>query len=187
MALLSISASEAAVERSFSMQDIVHSKRRNRLNDESVEDEMFIKFNYRALKQQPDSSGSVFELNDENQSVYVTSIFNSDVTADDPSQPLDSTVAVLMHSDEAAQEEAKIDDNEAKRAVNSVEAAVDPTTAFITQYIQDHHITPLWKWNADRTNELEITAIKTGIGDTSGELKKRIMAHVNKGVATESI
>jgi hypothetical protein len=190
MALLSITASEAAVERSFSMQDIVHSKRRNRLKDESVEDEMFIKFNYRALKQQPDSSGTVFELNDENHCVYVTSIFNSDVTADDPSQPLDSAVAVLMHSDEAPHQEAKIDDNEAKtdgssEALNSERAAVDPTTAFIIQYIQDHHITPLWKWNADKTNHLEITAIERGIGDTSGELKKRIMAHVNKGVAID--
>ena len=48
-ALLSITASEAAVERSFSAQDAVHTKRRNRLLDESVQMEMFVKFNYRAL------------------------------------------------------------------------------------------------------------------------------------------
>ena len=49
MALLSITASEAAVERSFSAQDIVHSKRRNRVDDEQVEAEMFIKVNTLAL------------------------------------------------------------------------------------------------------------------------------------------
>lgn len=63
--------------------------------------------------------------------------------------------------------------------------AINPTTAFIMQYIEDNHITPLWKWNADKTNQLEVTAIKAGITDTSGELKKKIMARVNEGVAAE--
>ena len=49
-ALLSVTASEAAVERSFSAQDAVHTKRRNRLLDHSVQTEMFVKFNYRALQ-----------------------------------------------------------------------------------------------------------------------------------------
>src|ERR1700722_572454 len=48
-ALLSIVPSEAAVERSFSIQDLEHSKRRNRLLDDNVEREMFIRFNTSAL------------------------------------------------------------------------------------------------------------------------------------------
>jgi hypothetical protein len=49
-ALLSIPASEACVERSFSAQDAVHTKKRNRLKDKRVQAEMFIKVNERALK-----------------------------------------------------------------------------------------------------------------------------------------
>jgi len=53
-ALLSITASEAAVERSFSAQDAVHTDKRNKLLDKSVQDdsEMFVKFNTRALDRQ---------------------------------------------------------------------------------------------------------------------------------------
>ena len=45
IALLSVAGSEAAVERSFSAQGLVHSSRRSQLADEAVEAEMFIKFN----------------------------------------------------------------------------------------------------------------------------------------------
>lgn len=53
VALLSISASEAAVERTFSAQAAVHSKLRNRMHDSSVQAEMFIKFNSRMLRLTP--------------------------------------------------------------------------------------------------------------------------------------
>jgi hypothetical protein len=50
VALLSLSPSEAAVERSFSAQGSVHTSLRNRMGDSSVQDEMFIKFNSRPLR-----------------------------------------------------------------------------------------------------------------------------------------
>jgi len=56
VALLSLSASEAAVERSFSAQGNVHTKLRNRMEETSVQDEMFIKFNSRLLL--PNSSAA---------------------------------------------------------------------------------------------------------------------------------
>jgi hypothetical protein len=49
LALLSIAASEAAVERTFSAQDAVHSKKRNRLGNATIEAEVFMKFNLRHL------------------------------------------------------------------------------------------------------------------------------------------
>ena len=49
VALLSVCASEAAMERTFSAQGLVHSDLRNRLSDATVEAEMFIKFNQRSL------------------------------------------------------------------------------------------------------------------------------------------
>jgi hypothetical protein len=50
IALLCVAGSEAAVERSFSAQDSVHTKRRNRLSDQSVQNEMFIRFNSDAVR-----------------------------------------------------------------------------------------------------------------------------------------
>ncbi len=44
-ALFSINVSEAAVERSFSIQKMTHSKTRNKLKPQSVQDEMTIRFN----------------------------------------------------------------------------------------------------------------------------------------------
>jgi hypothetical protein len=46
---LSISPSEASVERSFSLHGIVHSKRRINLSDKHAQNELQIKFNRRAL------------------------------------------------------------------------------------------------------------------------------------------
>ncbi|MGH7239679.1 MAG: DUF domain-containing protein [Candidatus Saccharimonadales bacterium] len=66
IALLSIVPSEAAVERSFSLQDMIHSKRRNRLKASSVQSEMFIRWNYHALHQTLESQGNYIELNDYN-------------------------------------------------------------------------------------------------------------------------
>ena len=49
-ALLSIYASEAAVERAFSAQGKTHSAVRNSLKEESIQNELFMKLNYRALQ-----------------------------------------------------------------------------------------------------------------------------------------
>ena len=49
VALLSAPASEAAVERTFSAQDAVHTRKRNRMLSDIVQAEVFIKFNTRAL------------------------------------------------------------------------------------------------------------------------------------------
>lgn len=49
VALLSLTPSEAAVERSFSAQGNVHTKLRNRMAEQSVQDEMLIKFNSKLL------------------------------------------------------------------------------------------------------------------------------------------
>ena len=71
VALLSVAASEAAVERTFSAQGLVHSKRRNRLLDETVEREMFIKFNSRALDddQSTKQRGNYIELSEDMEEV----------------------------------------------------------------------------------------------------------------------
>jgi hypothetical protein len=70
-AILSVAASEASVERTFSAQDAVHTKKRNRLLDESVEEEMFVKFNTRAMQRKPHTShlGNYIELDERMEEV----------------------------------------------------------------------------------------------------------------------
>ena len=55
IALLSVAGSEAAVERTFSAQGRIHNKCRNRLKDEAVEVEMYIKFNEAALRRKTEA------------------------------------------------------------------------------------------------------------------------------------
>ena len=173
LALLSITASEAAVERSFSMQDVVHSDRRNRLLNSSVQDEMFIKFNHRALGKTDDTGGCVFELNEEYEAEYTTTAFNSDITPQAEADPnlADAAVALILHSDS----EEKQDNN---NACEPETMPVDTVAAFITQYIRDHHITASYKWNSDKLNALEGAAIASSIADTSAVLREKIRSQV---------
>ena len=64
LALLSLTASEAAVERTFSKQGLVHSKLRNALSAQSVQAQMFIAFNYRALARRAKQVDSKLEDDD---------------------------------------------------------------------------------------------------------------------------
>jgi hypothetical protein len=100
IAVLSLTASEAAVERSFSMQDSIHSKRRNRLLNSSVEDEMFIKFNCRALNKKLDTTGTVMELQEDYECDYKTAAFlpqnNIDVTPEGSTNSLDSLIQQIV-------------------------------------------------------------------------------------------
>jgi hypothetical protein len=59
LAILSLPSSEAAVERSFSKQSIVHRKHRNRLSSTQVETEMMIKYNV----QHHDRKSNIFTPN----------------------------------------------------------------------------------------------------------------------------
>jgi hypothetical protein len=74
-ALLSITPSEAAVERTFSAQGNVHRDVRNRLSNEKIENEMFIKFNERALSSdviKPDQCEEldIIEISTENTDIF---------------------------------------------------------------------------------------------------------------------
>lgn len=79
IALLSVAGSEAAVERTFSSQGNIHNQYRNRLSDETVEAEMYCKFNGEALKRRPRErdTGKWIELTDD----YEEMPLNETVTA----------------------------------------------------------------------------------------------------------
>ena len=159
LVLLSVSASEAAVERSFSAQAFVHSKERNRLHSETIEAEMFLKFNYRAMQsreQQPQSPG-VIEMDE-------------DFDADDDDAPHIDCFAVPV-VDEAASTDDEMEEEEdgdiemeeaplpdsasvrrrARRELSIVHPSLDH---FVAWFIAEHRKTPATTWNADLRNAL---------------------------------
>lgn len=108
--LLCVAGSEAAVERSFSAQDTVHTKKRNRLTDQSVQNEMFIRFNSDAVegveREQKVVGGNCIELTDE--------------SAEQPSggsvKALFKAIAIVAASKAAEQAAAEAEERKVKEA-----------------------------------------------------------------------
>ena len=95
LALLELTASEAAVERSFSQQGLIHSKQRNRLADDTVHLSMAFTFNSRALARSsaPKSLGweevpDDYTPVDEVRGTWLLSCSDADIMAVDNSMPV---------------------------------------------------------------------------------------------------
>jgi len=189
-ALLSLPASEAAVERTFSAQGLVHTKLRNRLLDAAVQTEMFVAFNRQRSEQ------------------YVRKRIRPAVTVHGFMSDTDSDTEV--EEDSAAEEESKSaaesddDDNEAPPAAAAAAqaesaAAAAPRPAapaplrsrssviasnehFLDEYVRRHPDCLRWRWNDDKINALEAAASEysketgiatVGVNDLQKALKKR--------------
>lgn len=134
VALLSIPPSEAAVERSFSLQKLVHNPRRNRLGDTFVHNEMMIKFNSRALNrkfrrygrpeevQYDDSDVSdVSGLFDEHKSILHSDdeddensdVINDGSDADDGDIDADDDLPDELAADDEKDDRSQMDDDDA--------------------------------------------------------------------------
>jgi hypothetical protein len=159
-ALLSITASEAAVERSFSAQDAVHTKKRNRLLDGSVQNEMFVRFNRRALRRDVTipalNTFSCVELAPEADFAATLEVGSDDET--EPDDPVDATLAPALGAAAASSAAAAA----APAAPNRSQSMLDgEMRAVLDTYIADHHITlaafaPRSRyWNGDRCNALQ--------------------------------
>jgi hypothetical protein len=112
IAILSIVASEASVERTFSAQGSVHSKQRNRLLDSRVEAEMFIKFNNTALnKSYKDIKfNNITELTDNEEETECSEplelLFSDSDSGSDSGSDVDEasdTDTVMMESDDVSE------------------------------------------------------------------------------------
>lgn len=187
IALLSIAGSEAAVERSFSAQDIVHSKRRNRLKDDAVEQEVFIRFNSSILERQlprqrqehyidlrPDAADG-----DRLDSIrHVSGLFASFA---------DAAAPVLVEEGKQSVEEAEADaaavelDVDGPPVVVQLEGALpDPVSlldSFLTYFIQKYNIVPasVPRGDGDLTLTDEMANFSKGaVKDTIGEVKKKM-------------
>ena len=160
IALLSVTASEAAVERTFSAQDAIHTKKRNLLKDDIVEAELFVKFNRRALNRTFIQHGVVVELNAD--------------AADEVGEP-----AAAFHDSEpefeseveedAEQEESKHDPESASvpedpipipsTGARTEEERLDIRLTFIRKYIMINNVVRGYRWGPDQCAKLMTTAL----------------------------
>jgi hypothetical protein len=170
--LLSLSASEAAVERTFSAQGAVHTKNRNRLANPVVQAEMFLKFNQRVMKQRredpPPPALGVVEMDDAYDSddcVTLADHFRTPSVSSESEEEDAEPPAAEEHKEEPMEEEsdepmdieaaAAVAASANSRRIRRQPSARFPTlAAFIAWFIKEHHITPATTWNADLRNLL---------------------------------
>jgi len=175
LVLLSIGASEAAVERSFSSQAAVHSKERNRLHNETVEAEMFLKFNHRLLQSYPSSGVDVdgivemdtdFDADSEEEIDYFAqpTINESEEAAAPTDTELEeeskeqeeeeSDAAVMMEIESVSDGAASSTAANRRRARREPSIVHSSLEEFVRWFIEEHHITSATSWNSDLRNSL---------------------------------
>jgi hypothetical protein len=108
-ALLSIVASEAAVERSFSAQDKTHSSVRNSLKDESVGNEVFIKFNTRSPVEKAPAFGAWIEIGDDEDAASPFLLDANNVPTEEKEAP---TAAAIGQNGERKEDQNQHDRDE---------------------------------------------------------------------------
>jgi hypothetical protein len=184
LVLLQISASEAAVERTFSSQDQIHTKKRNRLLDDIVEKELFTKFNYRAMnKKFANIKGATSDMLDVDSKVSCAhklgGIKDSDTPGSDSKEESDvaGVFQNILESDQEADSNEPIPNDDTvfvrqhgrltgRRVRDSrydAEAAginADTLTTFIEQYIQANNITSSYNWSKENKNLLEAATLQ---------------------------
>lgn len=196
LALLSIGASEAAVERTFSAQSAVHTKKRNRLHGATVEAELFLKFNSRLLRQDSAaaSSGSCDAMDDDFDAEEHGDLFADEElpevvlsTDDEQEEEQEEAQATAMDADQKEQEEVPQDDCEAaaaaaasansRRAKRARSVTFSSVPEFIQWFIAEHGITPSFRWNSDARNTLQAAASsRCKGGPSTKELEEQIKA-----------
>lgn len=179
-ALLSVTASEAAVERSFSAQDSVHTKRRNRLLDRSVQTEMFVKFNHRALENssviQYDQRGwkeLLVEQNDEDESSDQESVATD--VEDEPVEPAFAPAAAAETAPAAA---GSFADTAGQAPVRSFSEIDDGMRTFLLDFMDRHGVTlsTFPRWRRLRDNKLILGGELTRLPFAGGFMEKDALA-----------
>lgn len=198
VALLSVSASEAAVERTFSAQGLVHSDLRNRMSGDTVEAEMFIKFNQRTVQRVEERAvdrsrkaleEKAVEMGDEEE--------NDEGEEDIPSiagvfRRMEPEGKKVEDSEEGLEQAEEKNEDQADEGV--LEAAVGPVVihhvqapppedevqAFIEHFVRKYGVNAAGRWSADRWNDLHTEGQEWNppMRDSDAALKRKIMAWV---------
>ena len=190
VAILSVCASEAAVERTFSAQGLVHSDLRNRMSSDTVEAEMFIKFNARTVQKVEDRKVGRSKPVSEGHTVEMA----EDDDDEDVEIPSMAGVFRRMEEQEAEEEgeekaEEQVEQKEERKepgaevVIHHVRAAPpeDEVQAFIQYFVQKYEVNAQMKrWKGDMCNNLvtEGQEWKPPMQDTEVVLKRKVMAYV---------
>jgi hypothetical protein len=203
LSLLDITASEAAVERSFSRQGFIHSKRRNRLLSHSIHMEMAFSFNMRALNSTTESRAvrDQEEMPDEDVAaeeegrgtVMLSTRYLPDeamAPAEEVSQDgeakvvdsaeVDSEVRQPEDSDEPTEEELE-------QKYDAAPTEEERITAFIEQWLINTPYTQGFRWTGWRQQTLGAAIIEAGLAHTVDYMIKRIKEHHHSAAAPVSL
>lgn len=193
MALLDITASEAAVERSFSRQGFIHSKLRNRLLSNSIHMEMAFSFNMRALEPTPASRAAMdrVEIADEDiaeDEGRGTRLLCRPYLPDEALAPAAEEVeerSVEAREGSAVEQEVEVRQNSGEMSEEEMEHKHDntPTEAertadFIRQWLIDNPHTQGYRWVGWRQQKLGAAIIEAGLGHTVDNMIKLIKDHL---------
>ena len=192
VAILSVCASEAAVERTFSAQGLVHSDLRNRLGDATVEAEMFIKFNMRTVNRMEGEQpvGTVRRRAHSPGDAMGYCVEMGDGEAVD-SDTVPSVASLFTRPEAKAEEgvgvvEAMDDMDEKVEVVPAVISqvprppATDDVQAFIEHIIKEMGVTPKYRWTESRMNQLWTAGQdwRPAMMDIDVVLRNKIMCYV---------
>lgn len=188
IAILSVAGSEAAVERTFSAQDAVHTKARNRMLDTTVEQEMFIKFNTRAMRVRPEEAhrGSYIELDEDMEAVEpvprLAGLWRQAREGAEVEEKEEMAVeAAQERKEEGEEDEQKLPEDTA--VISQIEPPSPPKDdlqRFIEDYVSQQRIHPQYKWREHHLSHLSDAAVNftPPILKLVSELKRKVMAYV---------
>jgi hypothetical protein len=197
-ALLSICASEAAVERSFSTQGAVHSKTRNRLGADGVDAEMMLRFNASALENiaaasaAAESCGASCREMDEDWSpddddlVYSEEelqLAEIDVSTDEEGEHAAAPAAAMEMCDEVPPDEeaaaAAAASANSRRVRRAKSVVFDCVNDFVAWFVLEYAVTAASTWNSDLRNALQHAATsRCARGPSTKSLEELIRARV---------
>jgi hypothetical protein len=206
LALLSVTASEAAVERSFSRQGLVHSKLRNRLADDSVHMQMFFSFNTRALEQPDRHNGaSVQEMEDDNTRGTTLLSSAADYYADDEiiaresesdkeedkdeveEDAAEGQLDVQSEAEEQEEEEEegngkeeKEEEEETKEEAKEEKSESEKLNEFVDKYAADNRIVRGHRWTSWQRQVLQGALLQHKIKTQEGDVVNLIRKHVGE-------
>lgn len=196
LALLELTCSEAAVERSFSRQGFVHSKLRNRLSNDSVYLQMSFAFNTRALNladriRPRTEEEAVEEIMDDDPVVPMStgtsllSRYSDDQLAAVDEEEEESKEDVLVARREEVEADSEEEQDEEKdEKEEEEEAVVDERTEeerlqeLVEKFVADHRMTQITPWREAREGALQAAIISSGLRTLVSDMKARINRHL---------
>lgn len=203
VALLSVAGSEASVERTFSAQGDVHTDRRNRLADEIVEAEMFIKFNEGTVKRMEEWERDMKATtsNRRRKRPQTTAPPRGREMDEDDDEDVDiPNIAGLFRPPERKEAAAEVQDEKEEQLPNPPQAivsvisvpdppATDEVERFIKAYVKKFGVNDKYRWRDYNLGQLEAAGAAwkpEPMRDTPVVLKRKIMAWVRAQTEQEA-